>query len=119
GTPGEERDTLRGPGPSSSAEGVYVFPNGRSDSDESSEEELNVMELRPRGKEQQRGSTRDRLGDVVLLERELTEEDSLNKLALQYGCHCSLSCLTTQQLYGAAEARGLRGIAAIPSLPCP
>ncbi|NWW40426.1 LYSM4 protein, partial [Panurus biarmicus] len=67
---------------------VYVFPNGHSDSDESEEEEeeLNVMELRPRGKEQQRGSSRDRLGDVVLLERELTEEDSLNKLALQYGC---------------------------------
>ncbi|XP_039933675.1 lysM and putative peptidoglycan-binding domain-containing protein 4 [Hirundo rustica] len=65
---------------------VYVFPNGRSDSDESSEEELNVMELRPRGREQQRGSARDRLGDVVLLEKELTEEDSLNKLALQYGC---------------------------------
>lgn len=65
---------------------VYVFPNGRSDSEESSEEELNVMELRPRGKEQQRGSARDRLGDMVLLERELTEEDSLNKLALQYGC---------------------------------
>ncbi|KAM7039165.1 lysM and putative peptidoglycan-binding domain-containing protein 4 isoform 1-T3 [Acridotheres tristis] len=65
---------------------VYVFPNGRSDSDESSEEELNVMELRPRGKEQQRGSSRDRLGDVVLLERELTQDDSLNKLALQYGC---------------------------------
>ncbi|NXU45880.1 LYSM4 protein, partial [Drymodes brunneopygia] len=65
---------------------VFVFPNGRSDSDESSEEELNVMELRPRGREQPRGSARDRLGDVVLLERELTEEDSLNKLALQYGC---------------------------------
>ncbi|XP_059714609.1 lysM and putative peptidoglycan-binding domain-containing protein 4 [Haemorhous mexicanus] len=66
---------------------VFVFPNGRSDSEESSEEELNVMELRPRGKEQQRGSApRDRPGDVVLLERELTEEDSLNKLALQYGC---------------------------------
>ncbi|XP_019136346.1 lysM and putative peptidoglycan-binding domain-containing protein 4 [Corvus cornix cornix] len=66
---------------------VYVFPNGRSDSDESSEEELNVMELRPRGKEQQRGSAaRDRLGDVVLLEREITEGDNLNKLALQYGC---------------------------------
>ncbi|NWX53871.1 LYSM4 protein, partial [Promerops cafer] len=65
---------------------VYVFPSGRSEEEESSEEELNVMELRPRGKEQQRGSTRDRLGDVVLLERELTEEDSLNKLALQYGC---------------------------------
>ncbi|XP_068266266.1 lysM and putative peptidoglycan-binding domain-containing protein 4 isoform X2 [Nyctibius grandis] len=66
---------------------VYVFPNGRSDSEESSEEELNVMELRPRGKEQQRWSTaRDRVGDVVLLEREITEDDNLNKLALQYGC---------------------------------
>lgn len=65
---------------------VFVFPNGRSDSEESEEEELNVMELRPRGKEQPRGSARDRLGDVVLLERELTQEDSLNKLALQYGC---------------------------------
>lgn len=65
---------------------VFVFPSGRSDSEESSEEELNVMELRPRGKEQQRGKSRDRLGDVVLLERELTQEDSLNKLALQYGC---------------------------------
>uniref|UniRef100_A0A8C3L6M6 LysM and putative peptidoglycan-binding domain-containing protein 4 n=1 Tax=Chrysolophus pictus TaxID=9089 RepID=A0A8C3L6M6_CHRPC len=66
---------------------VYVFPNGRSDSEESSEEELNVMELRPRGREQQRCSTaRDRAGDVLLLEREITEDDSLNKLALQYGC---------------------------------
>ncbi|NXP29056.1 LYSM4 protein, partial [Scytalopus superciliaris] len=67
---------------------VYVFPHGRSDSEESEEEEeLNVMELRPRGKEQQRGSTaRDRPGDVVLLEREITEGDNLNKLALQYGC---------------------------------
>ncbi|OWK59386.1 LysM and putative peptidoglycan-binding domain-containing protein 4 [Lonchura striata] len=69
---------------------VFVFPNGRSDSEESSEEELNVMELRPRGKEQARGSGRVRLGDVVLLERELTEEDSLNKLALQYGCKVRL-----------------------------
>ncbi|NXJ90236.1 LYSM4 protein, partial [Corythaixoides concolor] len=66
---------------------VYVFPNGRSDSEESSEEELNVMELRPRGKEQQQHSTsRDRVGDMVLLEREITEDDNLNKLALQYGC---------------------------------
>ncbi|KAM6302412.1 lysM and putative peptidoglycan-binding domain-containing protein 4 [Podargus strigoides] len=66
---------------------VFVFPNGRSDSEESSEEELNVVELRPRGKEQQRCSaSRDRVGDVVLLEREITEDDNLNKLALQYGC---------------------------------
>ncbi|XP_030312921.1 lysM and putative peptidoglycan-binding domain-containing protein 4 [Calypte anna] len=69
---------------------VYVFPGARSDSEESEEEEeLNVMELRPRGREQQqqRGSaSRDRVGDVVLLEREITEDDNLNKLALQYGC---------------------------------
>ncbi|NWW81915.1 LYSM4 protein, partial [Climacteris rufus] len=68
---------------------VYVFPGGgRSDSEESSEEEeLNVTELRPRGREQPRGSAaRAGLGDVVLLERELAEGDSLNKLALQYGC---------------------------------
>ncbi|NXF00975.1 LYSM4 protein, partial [Smithornis capensis] len=65
---------------------LYLFPNGRSDSEEEEEEEeLNVMELRPRGKEQRRGST-SRAGDVVLLEREIREGDSLNKLALQYGC---------------------------------
>ncbi|NWI88737.1 LYSM4 protein, partial [Pitta sordida] len=66
---------------------VYVFPGGRADSEEEEEEEeeLNVMELRPRGKEQRRGSA-GRVGDVVLLEREITEGDSLNKLALQYGC---------------------------------
>ncbi|XP_026712077.1 lysM and putative peptidoglycan-binding domain-containing protein 4 [Athene cunicularia] len=69
---------------------VYVFPSGRSDSEEEEEEEeeLNVMELRPRGKEQQRwcSTPRDRVGDVVLLEREITEDDNLYKLALQYGC---------------------------------
>ncbi|XP_064014093.1 lysM and putative peptidoglycan-binding domain-containing protein 4 [Pogoniulus pusillus] len=66
---------------------VYVFPRRRSDSEESSEEELVVTELRPRGREQQRCSTaRDRAGDVVFLEREVTEDDNLNKLALQYGC---------------------------------
>ncbi|XP_040426319.1 lysM and putative peptidoglycan-binding domain-containing protein 4 isoform X2 [Cygnus olor] len=67
---------------------LHVFP-GRSPpgSEESSEEELSAMELRPRGREQQRcGAPRDRAGDVVLLEREVTEDDSLNKLALQYGC---------------------------------
>ncbi|XP_062439363.1 lysM and putative peptidoglycan-binding domain-containing protein 4 [Rhea pennata] len=66
---------------------VYVFQNGHSDTEESSEEELNVTELRPRGKEQQRCSAaRDKVGDVVLLEREITQDDNLNKLALQYGC---------------------------------
>uniref|UniRef100_A0A8D0GVI5 LysM and putative peptidoglycan-binding domain-containing protein 4 n=1 Tax=Sphenodon punctatus TaxID=8508 RepID=A0A8D0GVI5_SPHPU len=66
---------------------VYLFKNGRSESDESSEEELDVMELPPRGKEQQRCNvSREKFGDVVLLEREITRDDNLNKLALQYGC---------------------------------
>ncbi|OXB77671.1 UNVERIFIED_CONTAM: hypothetical protein H355_002980 [Colinus virginianus] len=67
---------------------VYVFPGGRAESEESDEEEeLHVTQLRPRGREQRRcGTARDGAGDVVLLERELAEDDSLNKLALQYGC---------------------------------
>ncbi|XP_020637416.3 lysM and putative peptidoglycan-binding domain-containing protein 4 [Pogona vitticeps] len=66
---------------------VYLFRSGQSDSDESSEEELDVMELRARGKEMQRRSTtREKVGDVVLLEREVRKDDTLNKLALQYGC---------------------------------
>uniref|UniRef100_A0A8C3SSE7 Uncharacterized protein n=1 Tax=Chelydra serpentina TaxID=8475 RepID=A0A8C3SSE7_CHESE len=49
--------------------------------------ESDFMELRPRGKEQQRSnSSQEKAGDLVLLERELTEGDNLNKLALQYGC---------------------------------
>ncbi|XP_038602759.1 lysM and putative peptidoglycan-binding domain-containing protein 4 [Tachyglossus aculeatus] len=64
---------------------IYMFKNN-SDSDETSEEELNI-ELRPRGKEQQRSKLqREKVGDVILLEREITEDDNLNKLALQYGC---------------------------------
>ncbi|XP_068954573.1 lysM and putative peptidoglycan-binding domain-containing protein 4 [Petaurus breviceps papuanus] len=70
---------------SSSNSHIYMFKNDSSDSDELSEEELNV-ELRPRGKERQKNAGRERVGDVVLLERELAEDDNLNKLALQYGC---------------------------------
>ncbi|XP_069481138.1 lysM and putative peptidoglycan-binding domain-containing protein 4 [Ambystoma mexicanum] len=65
---------------------VYMFRNDGSDAEDSSEEEFDVMELRARGKEQQRQNNKERLGDVVLLERQITEEDNLNKLALQYGC---------------------------------
>nr|XP_008117543.1 PREDICTED: lysM and putative peptidoglycan-binding domain-containing protein 4 isoform X2 [Anolis carolinensis] len=71
---------------------VYLFRSERSESDESSEEELDVMELRARGKElQQRNASREKVGDIVLLEREVREDDSLNKLALQYGCKCENS----------------------------
>lgn len=69
---------------------VYLFKNSPSDSDGSSEEELDVMELRARGKKQQNVNTaRKKVGDVVLLEREVAEDDTLNKLALQYGCQVS------------------------------
>ncbi|XP_072473122.1 lysM and putative peptidoglycan-binding domain-containing protein 4 isoform X2 [Notamacropus eugenii] len=70
---------------SSSNSHIYMFKNDNSDSDELSEEELKV-EVRPRGKERRKNAGRERVGDVVLLERELTEDDNLNKLALQYGC---------------------------------
>ncbi|OCT86770.1 lysM and putative peptidoglycan-binding domain-containing protein 4-like [Xenopus laevis] len=66
---------------------VYTFSNGTAEGDGSSEEEFDVTELRARGSEQQRiNALREKLGDVILLERAITEDDNLNKLALQYGC---------------------------------
>uniref|UniRef100_A0A8B9NV29 Uncharacterized protein n=1 Tax=Apteryx owenii TaxID=8824 RepID=A0A8B9NV29_APTOW len=93
---------------------VYVFQNGHSDSEELSEEELNVTELRPRGKEQQRCSAaRDKVGDVVLLEREITQDDNLNKLALQYGCKVSIS----QALHSKHEVRAFSSPAVVVCFP--
>ncbi|XP_029410168.1 lysM and putative peptidoglycan-binding domain-containing protein 4 isoform X2 [Nannospalax galili] len=69
---------------------VYVFKDGSGDSGDSSEEESHSVMLRPRGKERQKNKVhhpqQPRVGDMVLLQRELAQEDSLNKLALQYGC---------------------------------
>ncbi|XP_012620011.2 lysM and putative peptidoglycan-binding domain-containing protein 4 isoform X1 [Microcebus murinus] len=69
---------------------VYMFKNGSGDSGDSSEEESHRVVLRPRGKELQKIGAhhphQPGAGDVVLLQRELAQEDSLNKLALQYGC---------------------------------
>ncbi|KAE8618339.1 hypothetical protein XENTR_v10009356 [Xenopus tropicalis] len=66
---------------------VYTFSNGNAEADSSSEEEFDVTELRARGGEQQRvNGSREKVGDVILLERAITEDDNLNKLALQYGC---------------------------------
>ncbi|VTJ55092.1 lysM and putative peptidoglycan-binding domain-containing protein 4 isoform X1 [Marmota monax] len=84
--------TLQGPAvvcttPSSH---IYVFKNGSGDSGDSSEEESQHVVLRPRGKERQKNSVhhphKPGAGDMVLLQRELAQEDNLNKLALQYGC---------------------------------
>lgn len=69
---------------------VYTLKNGSGDSGDSSEEESHGAVLRPRGKERQKSGVHQPhqagAGDVVLLQRELAQEDSLNKLALQYGC---------------------------------
>ncbi|XP_052569314.1 lysM and putative peptidoglycan-binding domain-containing protein 4 isoform X1 [Peromyscus californicus insignis] len=69
---------------------VYMFKNGSGDSGDSSEEESHHVALRPRGKERQKNSIQHPqqpgAGSMVLLQRELAQEDSLNKLALQYGC---------------------------------
>ncbi|XP_036062006.1 lysM and putative peptidoglycan-binding domain-containing protein 4 isoform X2 [Onychomys torridus] len=69
---------------------VYMFKNGSGDSGDSSEEESHHVVLRPRGKERQKNSIQHPqqpgAGNMVLLQRELAQEDSLNKLALQYGC---------------------------------
>ncbi|XP_052016976.1 LOW QUALITY PROTEIN: lysM and putative peptidoglycan-binding domain-containing protein 4 [Apodemus sylvaticus] len=66
---------------------VYMFKNDSGDSGDSSEEESHQVVLRPRGKERQKTSSQPPgPGSVVLLQRELAQEDSLNKLALQYGC---------------------------------
>ncbi|XP_048886492.1 lysM and putative peptidoglycan-binding domain-containing protein 4 [Brienomyrus brachyistius] len=68
-----------------SADGqVYVFRGVRDDSAESSEEELGMAQRRPRGRRS--GQERAREGGVLLLERPVSHVDSLNKLALQYGC---------------------------------
>lgn len=69
---------------------VYTFESGGGGSGDSSEEEPPRVALRPRGQERQKKGAhpprRPGAGGVVLLRRDLALEDSLNKLALQYGC---------------------------------
>uniref|UniRef100_A0A3Q3QEJ4 LysM and putative peptidoglycan-binding domain-containing protein 4 n=1 Tax=Monopterus albus TaxID=43700 RepID=A0A3Q3QEJ4_MONAL len=66
-----------------SADGqVYMFNRRLNQAAVSSDdEELTVVEMRPRAFQEQ-----DRLRNVQLLDREVLDGDSLNKLALQYGC---------------------------------
>ncbi|XP_053318354.1 lysM and putative peptidoglycan-binding domain-containing protein 4 [Spea bombifrons] len=72
---------------SSSGSHVYTFANGSADLDSSSEDEFDVAELRARGGPLPRqNASRQKVGDVVFLERAITEDDTLYKLALQYGC---------------------------------
>lgn len=68
-----------------SADGqVYMFKRRQNDCATSSDdEELNVLELKPQALAEPK---QDRLKKVELLEREVSDGDNLNKLALQYGC---------------------------------
>ncbi|XP_028679145.1 lysM and putative peptidoglycan-binding domain-containing protein 4 [Erpetoichthys calabaricus] len=61
---------------------LYLFKTEGTDSDESSEDEFNTVQLRTRSREQ----ARDKRGELLLLERDVSDADNLNKLALQYGC---------------------------------
>lgn len=72
-----------------SADGqVYMFRRKTNEYAASSEdEELSVMELRPRSYQDQK---EDRLQNVQLLERQVLDDDNLNKLALQYGCKVTI-----------------------------
>lgn len=70
-----------------SADGqVYLFkrrPNESQASSDNDDEELGVMEMRPRMHQcQEQG----RLKNIQLLERKVLHDDNLSKLALQYGC---------------------------------
>ncbi|KAM9313270.1 lysM and putative peptidoglycan-binding domain-containing protein 4 [Gastrophryne carolinensis] len=84
---------------------VYHFTNGAASLDSSSEEEIDITELRARGGERpHRNASREKVGDIVLLERAVTEDDNLNKLALQYGCKVAdikrvNNFLTEQDMY--------------------
>ncbi|XP_068169391.1 lysM and putative peptidoglycan-binding domain-containing protein 4 [Antennarius striatus] len=68
-----------------SADGkVYMFKRRPNESTVySDDEELNVLEMMPKVYQDQE---HDRLKNVQFLDRQVLDGDSLNKLALQYGC---------------------------------
>nr|XP_021323243.1 lysM and putative peptidoglycan-binding domain-containing protein 4 isoform X2 [Danio rerio] len=75
-----------------SADGqVYMFRHRQEEPEASSEdEELNVMELRPRSRDSS-SKEKEGVGEMLLLERDISHEDNLSKLALQYGCKMTTS----------------------------
>ncbi|XP_070599151.1 lysM and putative peptidoglycan-binding domain-containing protein 3 [Erythrolamprus reginae] len=66
---------------------VYTFGNNLSSDSDVLEDEVEIYELRPRGKEKTRRSTsRERMDDIVFITKDIQEGDTLNALALQYSC---------------------------------
>ncbi|XP_073534755.1 lysM and putative peptidoglycan-binding domain-containing protein 3 [Phyllobates terribilis] len=65
----------------------YHFATMANSENEVSEEEAEEYELRPRGREKTRRSTsRERLDDIILINKDIVEGDTLNSIALQYCC---------------------------------
>nr|XP_060617753.1 lysM and putative peptidoglycan-binding domain-containing protein 3 [Anolis sagrei ordinatus] len=65
----------------------YPFGNGINSDSDVLEDEVEVYELRPRGREKVRRSTsRERLDDIVFITKDIQEGDTLNAIALQYCC---------------------------------
>lgn len=83
--------------------GGHLYPFVSAES-EGPEEEGELSELRPRGREKvRRSASRDRLDDIVLLTKDIREGDTLNAIALQF-C-CSVSAQTARAPQGRARAR--------------
>lgn len=69
--------------------GGHLYPFVSAES-EGPEEEGEVSELRPRGREKvRRSASRDRLDDIVLVTKDIREGDTLNAIALQFCCSVS------------------------------
>ncbi|XP_074935810.1 LOW QUALITY PROTEIN: lysM and putative peptidoglycan-binding domain-containing protein 3 [Phalacrocorax aristotelis] len=65
----------------------HLYPAVSGAEGEGPDEEGEVSELRPRGREKvRRSASRDRLDDIVLLSRDIQEGDTLNAISLQYCC---------------------------------
>ncbi|KAK9408414.1 lysM and putative peptidoglycan-binding domain-containing protein 3 [Crotalus adamanteus] len=66
---------------------VYPFGNNLSSDSDVLEDEVEIYELRPRGKEKtRRSASRERMDDIVFITKDIQEGDTLNALALQYSC---------------------------------
>uniref|UniRef100_A0A8C8RVV2 LysM and putative peptidoglycan-binding domain-containing protein 3 n=1 Tax=Pelusios castaneus TaxID=367368 RepID=A0A8C8RVV2_9SAUR len=73
--------------PAAASRHACPFGAGLQADGEALEEDGEVSELRPRGREKvRRSASRDRLDDIVLLTKDIQEGETLNAIALQYCC---------------------------------
>lgn len=71
---------------------VYPFGNGINSDSDVLEDEAEVYELRPRGREKvRRSAPRERMDDIIFMTKDIQEGDTLNAIALQYCCSVSLN----------------------------